>query len=58
VVHPYLKKIGKSVTMCSLEASEYTTCCTAKELNINQYDCHKEYEKLMLCVRNKMKNIK
>lgn len=57
-VHPYLRKIGRSVSKCSEESSAYALCCTTKELSINQYDCQKEYEKLILCVRNKMKQMK
>ncbi len=57
-VHPHLRKLGKSVGECSQEASQYTICCTTKGLNINQYDCQKEFEKLILCVRKQMKSIK
>lgn len=58
VLYPHLKKIGKGVSQCSSEASIYTECCTTKSLNVNQYDCKKEYERLMICVKNKMKNLK
>lgn len=58
VIHPNLRKIGKSVSQCTSEAANYSECCTAKSLNINQYDCKKEYEKLINCVKIKFKNIK
>ncbi len=58
VIHPHLRKIGKSVSQCSAEAAVYTDCCTAKSLNINQYDCKKEFDKLTYCFRNKLKNFK
>lgn len=56
-VYPNLRKLGKSVTNCSVEATLYSNCCTTKSLNINQYECQKEYEKLMACVRKNMKKI-
>jgi hypothetical protein len=57
-VYPNLRKLGKSVTNCTTEATLYTNCCTTKSLNINQYECQKEYEKLMSCVRINMKKLK
>ena len=57
-VHPHLRRIGKSVASCSNESSQYSLCCTTRNLNITQYDCNKEFEKLILCVRNKMKVMK
>ncbi len=58
LVHPHLRKMGRSVVNCSKEASDYTSCCTTKGLNINQYDCQKEFEKLIVCVRKQMKSLK
>ena len=58
VIYPNLRKVGKGVSQCSVEAASYSECCTAKSLNVNQYDCKKEYEKLIICVKNKMQNLK
>ncbi len=57
-LHPHLRKLGRSVGRCTEEASQYSICCTTKSMNINQYDCQKEFENLMICVRKEMKSSK
>ena len=58
IVYPNVRRLGKSVKQCTVESTAYANCCTSKSLNINQYDCQKEYEKLMDCVKTKMKSLK
>ncbi len=52
-VYPGIRKIGKEVTSCNEQVNAYADCCMTKSLNINQFDCEKEFKLLKDCMKAK-----
>ena len=59
---PHFRKMGKVISDCSLEvnsyfikSSAYAKCFTNKNMNVEQYDCQKEFQILMSCMTKKIK---
>jgi hypothetical protein len=57
-LYPRLNKVALGISRCSIESAAYSACCLNKSMNINQYDCKKEYDKLITCLKKKAKTNK